>query len=121
MLLAYPWPGNVRELRNTCERALLLSGGTLVEVEHLPGDKMRTAKARGPAVVTTHDPPQVAAKRLLDDARARVAEAERDRIVGALAQCGGNQSRAAALLGISRRTLLKKLDKLAVARPRKST
>jgi two-component system, NtrC family, response regulator AtoC len=116
LLLRYAWPGNVRELRNTCERAVLLAGGGTIDVEHLPLDKLRQA----PPSATRGQPPESTAQRLLEDAKARVAEAERARIVGALHQCGGNQSRAAELLGISRRTLLKKLDKLAVARPRKS-
>jgi DNA-binding NtrC family response regulator len=44
---------------------------------------------------------------------------ERQRILAALASCGGNQKQAAELLGISRRTLLRRLDEYAVPRPRK--
>src|SRR5258707_289754 len=44
---------------------------------------------------------------------------ERDRILGALQQCGGNQTQAAEMLGISRRTLLRRLDEYNVPRPRK--
>ena len=44
---------------------------------------------------------------------------ERQRILDALAKCGGNQTQAAEMLGISRRTLLRRLDEYAVPRPRK--
>jgi DNA-binding NtrC family response regulator len=44
---------------------------------------------------------------------------ERQRILDALARCGGNQTEAASMLGISRRTLLRRLDEYAVPRPRK--
>jgi DNA-binding NtrC family response regulator len=51
--------------------------------------------------------------------RSDVEDFERQRIVAALDQVAGNQSRAAALLGISRRTLLRRLDDYGLARPRK--
>ena len=50
---------------------------------------------------------------------AEVDALERDRILAVLAQCGGNQTQAAEMLGISRRTLLRRLDEYAVPRPRK--
>ena len=49
-----------------------------------------------------------------------MADLERERILAALAQCGGNQTQAAEMLGISRRTLLRRLDEYAVKRPRKT-
>jgi DNA-binding NtrC family response regulator len=51
---------------------------------------------------------------------AEVDALERERILAVLAQCGGNQTQAAEMLGISRRTLLRRLDEYAVPRPRKS-
>ena len=51
---------------------------------------------------------------------AEVDALERERILAVLAQCGGNQTQAAEVLGISRRTLLRRLDEYAVPRPRKS-
>lgn len=91
-LLAYSWPGNVRELRNAVHRACLLSRGDVILPEHLP-----------PAVVqaTGRQPPAAGSGRL--------AQLEQAAILAALAECGGNRTRAAEKLGISRRALLYKL------------
>jgi two-component system, NtrC family, response regulator AtoC len=91
----HAWPGNLRELRNVVERALVLCDGAILLPEHLP------AKITGTPG--------------LSDAR----EPERRRILDALELCAGNQSRAAKVLGISRRTLVTRLDELDIARPRK--
>jgi DNA-binding NtrC family response regulator len=113
MLLAYHWPGNVRELRNVIERALLLCDGASITPEHLPADHLtapvlavRSSGARPAA------PPQPPRGGGADGG-------ERARVLEALAACGGNQSRAARLLGISRKVLLARLDAYGVARPRK--
>jgi DNA-binding NtrC family response regulator len=55
-----------------------------------------------------------------DDLRRQLVEAERDRIIQALESCAGNQTRAAKELGISRRTLVSRLDAFGIARPRKA-
>jgi two-component system response regulator AtoC len=106
-LRRYGWPGNVRELRHVVERAVALCGSrSVVEVEHL-----MLPKAAPRASAT------------LDDAGNRdsapPAADERERIVAALRSAYGNQTEAARTLGISRQTLLKKLDRLGVGRPRK--
>ena len=101
-LLAYPWPGNIRELRNVVDRAVLLSGGQTIEPEHL-GQQAPVASA------------PTADGRLTDQMQAF----ERDRILEALKKCGGNQTKAAAMMGIARRTLIKRLDLYGIERPRK--
>jgi DNA-binding NtrC family response regulator len=101
----YGWPGNVRELRHVIERAVTLArGGKQIEAAHLllPA----TGDARGGAGA-----PRLAGPAPPGDERAQ--------IVDALQRTFGNQTEAARLLGISRRTLTNKLEKLAIGRPRK--
>jgi two-component system, NtrC family, response regulator AtoC len=103
-LLDHPWPGNVRELRNLLERAVVLCAGDVIEPEHF---------CAGAAAALAAVPPD-------DPAPGGAGVAPRDALVEALARCGGNQTQAARLLGISRRTFLARLDRLGVARPRKT-
>ena len=94
-LLAYPWPGNVREMRNVLERALSLGRGQpAVSVEHLPGE----FRARPGVGDRRHTPLS------LDDL-------ERQHIDRTLKHHGGNRTRAAAELGISRATLINKIKR----------
>lgn len=99
-IAAHDWPGNVRELKLALERAALLAAGGTVQAEHLG------LTARGSAPRFEGAPPGAA-----------ITEAER--VSAALAQSAGNQTEAAKLLGISRRTLLNRLDELGLPRPRK--
>jgi DNA-binding NtrC family response regulator len=92
------WPGNVRELRNALARAAILARGRVVRAEHLVADHEAV-----PAP-TAHAP---AGNPL--DLRAAVAATERRVIRQALEQAGGHRTRAAALLGISRRQLFDKV------------
>ena len=99
-LESYEWPGNVRELKNAIERAVLLSQGDAIDPETLPaGDNVGDADGRA---------------RLRSD----LAAFERQRIVEALEKCAGNQTKAAQLLGISRRTLVSRLGEYNLPRPR---
>ena len=94
LLEAYRWPGNVRELRNVIERALILHGDIEeLRPEHLP-DAIREAPP-APLAVPDGAPPQ----------GARLEAMERQMICDALSRSGGNQSKAARLLGVSRDTL----------------
>lgn len=98
-LESYDWPGNVRELKNAIERAVLLSQGDTLDPMALPaGDATDDA----------------AGARLRND----LAAFERQRIVEALEKCAGNQTKAAQLLGISRRTLVSRLGEYNLPRPR---
>jgi two-component system response regulator AtoC len=107
LLASYSWPGNVRELRNVMQRALLLADGGDIDTAHLGADKftMRVA-APSPA------PDRASLE-------AAIQAHEKQRIVDVLARCGGNQTHAARELGMSRGTLLARLDAFGLARPRK--
>ena len=120
----HEWPGNIRELRNACERAVLLATGALVERHHLmvetaakapPGQRFRSSPTIPPPLGFSTSPPAD----MPSQVRATVAELEKQRILEALDKCAGNQTRAAELLGISRRTLINRLDEYGIARPRK--
>jgi transcriptional regulator with PAS, ATPase and Fis domain len=120
LLKSYRWPGNIRELRNIAERAVLLCEGAAIEPQHLPaelrGGDVTNALESAPLV--THHPRKEDFTREL---RATDPPAvERDLIVDALRLCRGNQSRAAKLLGISRRTLVSRLTQYDLPRPRKN-
>ncbi|MFO0554590.1 MAG: sigma-54 dependent transcriptional regulator [Polyangiaceae bacterium] len=128
-LLRYSWPGNVRELKNVMERALVLTTEQTIQAAQLPA-KLREAREpppshRGSAVQSEPRPTELAARPL--DASTRSAQnlrdellvLERQRIVEALERCAGNQTAAAELLGISRRTLVSRLGEFDLPRPRK--
>ena len=93
----YPWPGNVRELRNAIERAVLLSQSELILPEHLPAKLREAVKSAAPL------PPM--------DAQT-MDEIERHAILAALKQHKSNRTETAKALGISRRALLYKLQRL---------
>jgi transcriptional regulator with PAS, ATPase and Fis domain len=106
MLLEHSWPGNVRELRNVMHRAVVLAGGGPIRPQHLS-----LADEFGEESVT------VVKDR--DDFGAADGDDELDRVAKVLAECGGNQTRAAELLGISRRTMVNRMRELALPRPRR--
>jgi two-component system response regulator AtoC len=105
MLGAYSFPGNVRELENILERAVIYSGGTVIGEEDID---LRKSPGVAPPVeaggTAVGIPAQSTAARSLS-----MEDIERKAIGDALAQCGGNRSRAAELLGLSRKTVLNKL------------
>ncbi|RMG31364.1 MAG: sigma-54-dependent Fis family transcriptional regulator, partial [Gammaproteobacteria bacterium] len=104
-LRAYHWPGNVRELENVMERALVLSGGAGIGLQHLPAELSRPDVTPTP---TQAPMPELAAG--LDMKQATEA-LERRLIATALEQAGGNKSLAARLLNISERSLWYRLKK----------
>ena len=115
LLLSYAWPGNIRELRNTIERALLLSTGDSITPEDLPLEKMRGTP------VSMERVPEAAPRAAQMFAVAALDEESRldyERIVESLSLCSGNQTRAAKLLGMSRRTFCARLKAYNIPRPR---
>ncbi len=96
-LMAYPWPGNVRELRNVIERSVLLSKGEALtpELLELPNRAIREPITR-----------EASSQRDLPTLK----EVERRHITAVMSSSGGNRTHAAAILGISRSTLARKLD-----------
>jgi two-component system response regulator HydG len=97
-LLAYNWPGNVRELENCIERAVALARTDELTVHDLP-ERIRAFQAAVGAAGA--DAPATDVSSLSD--------AERDHVLKAVEQVGGNKTRAAAILGIDRRTLYRRL------------
>jgi len=113
LLEGYRWPGNIRELRNTIERAVVLCSGPTILPEHLPLDRMRAAPPPPVAAAPSVAPPPAG------PLRSEIEALERQRIVDALEQSAGNQTQAATLLGMPRRTLVAKLVAYNIPRPRK--
>ncbi len=147
LLKEHPWPGNIRQLRHVMERAVLLASDDILP-EHVSGatgevpplnasgPRAGPRSATVPQLPAQSDPqglrgieetdPQALSMRALGDAPGATAsfkqqkeQAEREAILDALERAGQNQTQAAALLGMPRRTFVEKLDRYGVARPRK--
>lgn len=97
-LCSYPWPGNVRELRNVCERLSILMAGRTIEEINLPAE-------------IANREPQLKPLFALPEVGVDLEKLEIDLIVQALNRTNGNRSRSARLLGISRDTLLYRMQK----------
>lgn len=92
-LRAHAWPGNAHELRRVIDEAVGVSRGAPIEPAHLGFTVTRPSSA--------------------------AANGERERLLAALAEGAWNQSRAAELLGVSRRTVIRKMERFGIPRPRK--
>lgn len=101
-LCGYSWPGNVRELRNLCERLSILMAGRVIEESNLPGE-------------ISHRVPQQKSLYQLPELGIELEKVEIELIRQALHRTNGNRSRSARLLGISRDTLLYRMQKHGIS------
>ena len=104
-LKSYSWPGNIRELRNVVERMVVLCNSELLGEDLLPNELKNGALI----VEESTDVKKVTTFSSLD-----VKKNEKDLIIKALEECGGNKTAAAQKLGISRRTLHRKIESLGL-------
>lgn len=99
LLASYSWPGNVREFANVIERAVLLSSGrNEILIDDFPEGMLERGSAKGIEKLTEHDIPKLSIM-------------EENYIEKVLDSVGGNKSKAADLLGITRKTLYSKLGR----------
>lgn len=103
MLKAYSWPGNIRELRNLCERLSILLAGRTIEPENLPLEFIRTSETPKSTGF------------MLPETGIQLDALEANLIHQALNRTQGNRSKSARLLGLSRDTLIYRMQKHGVA------
>jgi DNA-binding NtrC family response regulator len=129
VLERYAWPGNIRELRNVMERAVMLTQSKVIDLVHLPLERLgrtlpheRVVEPVTPLKTLPFAPGAGAYSFVQSVGSGGTAEAEPDErteILQALERCAGNQTHAARLLGISRRTLISRIERYDLPRPRK--
>jgi transcriptional regulator with PAS, ATPase and Fis domain len=100
LFLDYDWPGNIRELRSVIESAVMVSDGEYITISDLPMNLQQYATGRREEIGTK--------------AIRNIEEGEKCLIEEALRQTNGNKGKAAEALGISTRTLYRKIDKFAI-------
>jgi len=105
-LAAYDWPGNIRELENMMERAIVLSGGRTIGVEHLANDIDRRQQPRSDSLPADNNDGLAL--------QPQVEQMEKQLILQALSQTDDNKAKAAQLLKISERSLWYKLKKYGI-------
>jgi two-component system, NtrC family, response regulator AtoC len=109
VLLSYEWPGNIRELENLMERLVLVSKEDRINIEDIPPEIKFPPEA---AAILSR--PDVQQKPLKDFMKSHMEELEKRMIVRTLEECGGNVTRAAQQIGISRKGLHLKMIKYSL-------
>jgi transcriptional regulator of acetoin/glycerol metabolism len=107
LLERYAWPGNIRELRAAIERAVVMAGGAKITIRDLPQSVREGASAIPASIVGLKLPVFTKSGQHLN-----LQETEHRMILRALDETGGNVTKAARSLGISRRTLHRRLKEL---------
>jgi DNA-binding NtrC family response regulator len=121
-MMKYDWPGNIRELRAAIEHGVVMSNSNRVMLKHLPSYLLNPhglgIGLRAPSLISTKDAasalpadPAIKPKSDLD-----ITEVEHQLILQALQRSGNNRTVAAEMLGMSRRTLQRKLKDLNMVR-----
>jgi transcriptional regulator with PAS, ATPase and Fis domain len=113
LLMEYSWPGNIRELLNTIERAVVMSEGSILIPEDLPFGIQFQNKSLS---LSTNNLLEERKDSFKDTKISLIKNYEIETINNALRETGGNKSKAAERLGISRRSLLYKLKKYDIKR-----
>jgi DNA-binding NtrC family response regulator len=119
LLVRHPWPGNVRELRSAMDRTLTVCRGELVDASAVLLEPVSSAASAPRARAPGLDPDAAGVR----GQRGRLVRRDRDTecaiIRKALDDSGGHQGKAAELLGVSRRTLINRLEEYGLSRPKK--
>jgi DNA-binding NtrC family response regulator len=102
-LLGYDWPGNIRELQNVLERAMLLAEQDVIGPEHLPPEVRTDRRSPSPTSAISDAEPSLPLRSL--------EELEREHVERVLAEVRGSREEAARILGISRRTLTRMIQR----------
>jgi len=108
----YSWPGNVRQLRNIVEKMVVLSSGGKLTFEDIPFEVLQAAPAQSEAAAPRPSPAPAQGG---DSGSQSLADAERTKILSVLESVGGNKTKAAEILGISRRTIQRKMSEWGMA------
>ncbi len=109
MLCGYSWPGNIRQLRNVLERLVVLSRTGKISLRDVP-DELLAMKASAPQAEARFFPFQ--APDPVEKGAQTLRELEERAVLNSLEECRGNKSKAAKMLGISRKTFYKRLREI---------
>ncbi len=113
LLQRYPWPGNIRELENVIERTLLFADNDVIDEDDLPPD-LKASDADGLPIPALHLPAPSGEGGLKDVIREATTRVEREYIVRALEETGGNVTQSAKMLKISRKSLQNKMKEFGL-------